>query len=80
MRFCRNTHVRTLAFAMLTIWAAAWLSACTADAKYQACSVDSDCKADLGASAYCMHSHCVECVSHASCKNGERCIDGTCEQ
>ena len=70
---------KPLASAIAGAMVALALLSCTQDAKYQACKVDSECKEDFGTSAYCMRSHCVECVGHASCRNGERCIDGTCE-
>lgn len=55
------------------------LPSCAPSPKHQACSIDSECKDDYGASAYCMHSRCVECVSSSTCKGGERCVNGSCE-
>jgi hypothetical protein len=54
-------------------------SACAPGPKYQACRVDGECQKSMGASAYCSLSHCVECVTRATCGDGRLCIDGRCE-
>lgn len=55
------------------------LLACTPDPRNQACTTDDTCKDDLGKAAYCVRSRCVECVSHATCGEKKRCVDGVCE-
>ena len=55
-----------------------FLGGCGPEPKSQACRVDHDCKASIGEAAYCLRSHCVECVSNASCGRDRLCVDGRC--
>lgn len=75
-----GSHWRLFATGLVAVLMPLVFLSCAPDAKYQACAVDDECKADFGETAYCMRSHCVECVSHASCRDGERCIAGMCER
>ncbi|HTJ83772.1 MAG TPA: hypothetical protein VL400_18760 [Polyangiaceae bacterium] len=44
------------------------------------CSNEGDCEKAGGDFSYCSRNRCVECVSNASCGDGNLCVDGTCER
>jgi hypothetical protein len=67
-----RVHFALLPIAMLVV-------SCTPNPRNQACTTDDVCREALGKTAYCLRSHCVECVSHATCGERKHCVDGACE-
>ena len=78
IRRARESDPRFPAWIALTLCVLA-LIACASKPRSQACTTDDVCRDELGKSAYCFQAHCVECVSHATCGSGKRCVDGACE-
>ena len=55
------------------------LAGCDVQPKNVPCSNAGDCAGDPRF-AYCLQSRCVECLSSASCGDGNLCHDGMCER
>jgi hypothetical protein len=74
---CRNGRNAALLALLALVVANAW--GCTPDPRSQACTTDDVCREALGKTAYCVNSHCVECVTNATCGERKHCVSGVCE-
>jgi hypothetical protein len=73
----RDPRIMTLIALLSLVVASAW--GCTPDPRSQACTTDDVCREALGKTAYCVNSHCVECVTNATCGERKHCVSGVCE-
>lgn len=54
------------------------IQACAPSAQHPRCSNGGQCEKIDPKYAYCVHGHCVECVSVASCGEHQQCKEGEC--
>lgn len=76
----RRAPIGRIVAVAVVLLAAVSVGSCAPEPRSQACMTDDVCKESMGETAYCFRHHCVECVSHASCPDGERCVKGHCER
>lgn len=71
-------RLRPVLLAALAALAALSAASCAPAPRDIACDNDGECQRLDRDLTYCLGARCVECISHASCGDGNQCIDGKC--